>query len=355
MDIRELKSSDKSEIDKILSLHNSTYKENRTHKQWLWEYKSNYPELFVFSVIEDDRRIVGSQAMIPIYININGKKYLSGKSENSLLDPKYRGRSLFENLYEFAMLKCYERKMCCVWGYTSAVRVWRNKLGFSVFDTLYESTLVLNLQHTFSEINKSNWKMRKKIKTYFFAVLGYVYSFKRVFRRAKKRYSIENKLRSIDDLDKLYTDLRKKSPKLIHISQDMKYINWRIYNNPNIEYETYFLYENNKLKGYCYAGIKNKTVSLTDFTFENVEAGTFLLSHLLKKWKKDIGFVLFFGNISNPLIYNIFNLLKQFGFVKRKHSNAIVIKNIRYKSESILYDVKNWYMNKLWTEGFHIR
>ena len=33
--------------------------------------------------------------MIPIYLNINGKRYLSGKSENSLLNPKYRGKSLW--------------------------------------------------------------------------------------------------------------------------------------------------------------------------------------------------------------------------------------------------------------------
>ena len=99
--IREIRSSDISDINEAISIHNVAYGDKRTPEQWIWEYKSNYPDLFVFTVIEDDGRIVGTQGMIPIYINIKGKRYLSGKSENSLLNPEYRGGTLFQELYEF--------------------------------------------------------------------------------------------------------------------------------------------------------------------------------------------------------------------------------------------------------------
>lgn len=356
--IREIRSAD---INEAISFHNDSTGDKRAPEHWIWEYKSNYPDLFVFTVVEDEGCISGTQGMIPIYINIKGKRYLSGKSENSLLNPKYRGRTLFQELYEFAMSLSKAKNMHCIWGYTPAVKVWRNKLGFSVYENImYESILILNLRNALSAVLKSQQSIARKIKSSFLTLFGYLYSlmFRFSFRPQKKspkmKFSIEHRLRCIDDLNMLYGRLREKYPDLIHIDQDEKYVMWRIYNNPNIKYKTYFVYEGNLLSGYCYVNTNDKKRAfLTDFTFESVTAGTLLLRVLLNVLRNEkISHVHFSGNVRNPLMMTTFNLLKRFGFLKRVISTAFVLKNISYKDEDYLYDVKNWYAGGLWTEGY---
>ena len=357
LQIKQIKDSD---INKVISLHNTNYGDKRTPKQWIWEYKGNYPDLFVFTIIEDNDRVVGTQGMIPIYLNIKGKTYLSGKSESSLLDSKYRGRNLFKELYNFAMSLCKAKKMCCVWGFTGATKVWRNKLRFSVYkDVMYTSILVLNPRRFISsEIVGSRQNMVTKIVESLLVVCLYLYFSARVFtygylKRTPRKFSIEQELRSASDLGKLYKRLRAKYADLIHIEQDEKYITWRIFNNPNVEYTTYFVYEDNLLRAYCYVNINDKkNAYLTDFTFEDYEAGDFLLKTVLNLLRKrKVTGVLFMGNIKNPLMVAIFNLLKKHGFVKRRGS-PFVLKNVSYKHEKCLYNIENWYLNGLWTEGY---
>jgi len=359
--IREMTNAD---INKVISFHNIAYGDGRTPEQWIWEYKSNYPDFFVFTVIEDDGRIVGTQGMIPIYINIKGKRYLSGKSENTLLDTKYRGKSFFQKLYEFAMSLCEQKNMSCIWGYTSVITAQkglRNKLGFSVYENvMYESILILNLKNALSVILKSKLAMVKKITISLLALFSYLYSLiLRLFSKSLKespkiKFSIEHTLRSTNDLDMLYRRLREKYPDLIHIDQDKNYIMWRILNNPNIKYKTYFVYEDNLLRGYCYFSTDHKKRAfLTDFTFESAAAGVPLLRVLLNMLRNEkISYVYFSGNARNPLMMTIFNLLKRFGFVKRRSSWSFVLRNISYKDEDYLYDIKNWYAGGLWREGY---
>jgi len=133
-DLKMLEVKD-SDVDNIIGFHNKTYSDKRLPEHWRWEYKGNYPELFVFVIIKDKGQVVGTQGMIPICINIFGKSYLSGKSESSLLDHRYRGGTLFQDLYEFGISKCKSNKMYCIWGFTSASGVWKKKLKFKLVRT----------------------------------------------------------------------------------------------------------------------------------------------------------------------------------------------------------------------------
>lgn len=361
MKTREIRSSNISEINEVIAFHNAAYGNERTPEQWIWEYKSNYPNLSVFTVFKDNSRIVGTQAMIPIYINIKGKRYLSGKSENTLLDPKYRGRNLFQELYRFAISRCKAKGMYCIWGYTSVIPAIKmlKRIQFHIFrGVMYNSISILTFRAALSEVLKSKRDRLRKIVKSFLVMFHYTLSFihRTAFRSPNEGYSVKQKLGSINDLDALYQRLRGKYPNMIHINQDKKYIMWRIYNNPNIKYKTYFVYEDTLLRGYCYVNRNDKkTASLIDFTFENAEAGSFLLRNLLDRLRNEkIAYISFWGNIKNPLMITIFNLLKRFGFLKRRSSISFVLKNISYEDEKCLSDIKNWYVGGLWTEGYSI-
>jgi|GEM_PF-1235639 len=362
--VKEVKNS---EIDEVISFHNINYMHKRTPKQWIWEYKGNYPDYFVFKVIKDDNRVIGTQGMIPIYLNIKGETYLSGKSENSLLDSKYRGRGLFTELYDFALSSCKEKKMCCVWGFTSvasAIKVL-SRLGFFIYENvMYGSILILNPHRLISsEILKSRQSMVRKIAKSFSGILLYLYSSTRRFtyghlkrtKRTSREFLIEQKLRSVSDLGRLYKRLREKHADLIHIEQDEKYITWRIFNNPNLKYTTYFVYKDESLRAYCYVSIDNKkTAHLTDLTFEDYEAGDFLLKTILNNLSHNTNVTraVFMGNIKNSIMASVFDLLKKYGFIKRRSSASFVLRNISYNCEKYLYNIKNWYTNGLWTEGY---
>lgn len=357
-----------SDINKVLSLHNEFYKEQRTPEQWHWEYASNYPDYFVFVVSEYEGRVVGTQGMIPIYLNINQKLYLSGKSENSLVDKNYPGKNkfTFKEMYFFAMSECKSKNMCCVWGFTPLKKVWREKLLFEVYENaMYDTTLVLDLKSALSQILSSKTftsskSASKKSIMLFMPLFGSLYSklfrFNVRFSKNKKnsKFKVYDKPKDINDVECLYGSLIKKYPKLIHINQDEKYLKWRIFNNPNINYKTFFVYEGNVLRAYAYFYVKEKIAYITDFTYQDNDAGAFLLRNLLSSFiKEKIGIVRFFGNSKNQLIQNTFSLMEKFGFLKRKSVLSFVLKNISYEDEKRLYNIENWYLNDLWKEGYY--
>jgi len=359
--IREFRSSD---INEILAFRKTHLGDNRTPEQWAWEFMSSYPDLSAVVLLEDEGSISGIAGRIPIYINIGGKRYLSSKGEGSLLHPKYRGGGWFQKLVEFATDLCKEKGSSCMWGYIPAglaVKVWRDKLGYTIYEnTMYESVLILNLRSTLSGFLKSQRRTGKKIILSLLTLFNYAYSFMyRLYPMPVRKYryinfSIERKLKSTNDLDMLYARLRGKYPNLIHIDQDAKYLEWRIFNNPHIKYDTYFLYSDSLLRGYCYVGMRDNTRAfLTDFTFETATAGAFLLQNILKNLRhRKVGYVYFLGNIRNSLMMTTFNLLRRFGFLKRRAYGYIFeLKNLSYDDENQLYDIKNWYVGGLWTEG----
>ena len=355
----QLKEIEDTEIEEVVSFHNLSYGDKRTPREWIWEYKGNYPDLFIFTIIMDDGKVVGTQGIIPIFLSVGGETHLSGKSENSLLDPKYRGGGRFKKLYDFAMTLCEARKMRCVWGFTSAVKVWRNKLGFSVYeDAMYISTLVLRPRQFIISIRRSRQNTAKKMAKSLAVMVLYLYSRARrlihkCLKRTSRKISIERRLRSASDVRELYKRLRVKYPDLIHIEQNEKYVAWRICRNPNVEYTTFFAYEGTLLKAYCYVALtQNREAYLSDLTFEDSTAGSVLLETIVDLFcKRKIASICFMGNIRNPLMANVFSLLKKNGFTK-KNSTPFVLKNISFPHGQCLYDIRNWYLNGLWTEGY---
>jgi len=348
-----------ADASKILSLHNAFWQDNRTPEHWKWEYEGHYPEKYVFTILEDKNRIVGTQGMLPINLNIGGKKHLSGKSENSLLDPKYRGGSFFTELYEFAMSLCKEKGMCCVWGFTNVGKILRDKLQFTIYENcIYDAISVLSFRSSLSVIQNAKWTKKRRIVFSILSLFGAMYSYicRSIIKTPKKKYAIEQKLRSIDDMEKLLNRLEKKHPNLIHIEQDEKYINWRLYTNPNLQYKTYFVYDNEMLVGYCYLNVRDdKIAHLTDFTFDDINSSICLLKKILYELVKEkIAYLSFMGNVKNQIIATTFKVLRRHGFLKRKSPMDFILKNISYEDEKSLLDIKNWHLSGLWTEGYDI-
>lgn len=357
----EIREIGDSEIPSAFHLHNNYTGENRTSEKWLWEYRSISPEKSVFVVAKDGDKIIGTQGMLPIYLDIGGEKVLTGKSENTLLDKAYRGRGLLEKMYATAMKDCEKNGMACIWGYTTATKIWREKLIFHVYDGAMKWAI---LPLDFGTLKKEKSRLLKthsKIKSVIVDVAVksvIIYSRMRrylsMFSQPKKNlgYELMDKPKSWTDVISFYDTLRKEYPNLICIHQDNEYLNWRLYENPYNKPITFFAYAGDCLEGYLYLTVREKILEITDFMFRNTKAGMCLMNIILNKINEQkIAAVMYSGNIYNPLNKKNFSLLKRFGFIIIKRPSAFVLKNIDRSNDELIYDIRNWCLTDLWSEG----
>lgn len=364
----EKKLIEEHEIEALIQLHNSLLNDDRTPEQWKHNYLGFIPESSIFTILKDKKTIIGSQGMLPFSLMFD-KSVLTGKSENSLLDPQYRGGTLFQDLYDFAMDQCEERKMEVIWGFTSAVYVWKNKLQFNVFEgVMHQAINIINLKAaikaslTSLKQTNRNQLIKKSLKLIMPIVLIGFKIKSSIQQRFYLRHSNENRniiikarLESESDIKQLFQRFREQNPNLISIDQSNDFIDWRIYNNPNLNYKTYFAYENGHLKGYCYITVNKKLERgyLTDLTFENKQIGKALLTKALSCFKDEkVSFAIFYGNFENSLVMRTWKLLKWAGFRKKRNPMAVVIRNISFQDPERIDNISNWHMTGLWTEGY---
>jgi len=341
------------EYQKAADLHQKYYQNKRPLAVWKWEYNSYNPEKSVMIVIDSKGQIVGTQGMIPIYLNINGKCILTGKSESTLIDEEFRGKGLFVEYYNYAISQCEKKNMNCLWGFTRVGNTLK-KVDYKVYEDVMKWAIL--------PYNSKSIKKAAKSKSLIYSALinaGVIYSQFRLnlklIRTAKnkKHYEIKSTMKSNDDIIRFYNRLRKKHKHLIHINQDIKYINWRIKNHPLYKTRTYYVYKGRILLGYLYLTIRNEQIEITDLMYLNDDVGNTLIKLLFNRIPEKC-IIIYSGNIKNALNIKVIKLLKTYGFIVMKRPNDFILRNIKYTNEAMLYDIKNWYITDMWSEGVNI-
>ena len=353
-EIREIKDS---EFIDVCHFHKKYYGARRPLEVWNWEYRDIHPGKSVLTVAKDGDKIVGTLGMIPIYLNIHGKKYLSAKSESKLIDINYRGKQLSPKLHDQSVKMGINNGISFIWGNTSFLKAIR-KSKYQIYPDLMKwAVLPIKIETTKLAIESQK---TSKMKSALFSVvipLGCVYSSIRRFIKKngfknKANYELLKKTKSGNDVEMFFERLRRKYPTLIHIDQDETYINWRMYNNPRKKRITYFVYLKDSLVGYVYLTIYKNILEITDFTFENQEVGHFLLKNIMNYINQNrIGFVKYYGNAKNQLNQEVFKILRFYGFISIKRVDAFLIRNLVYPDENELNQIQDWYITPLWGEG----
>ncbi|MEO0473125.1 MAG: GNAT family N-acetyltransferase [Bacteroidota bacterium] len=124
--------ADESDYQNINNFFNRIYGTNRSLEAFYWEFHHCPHGSAIYVVAEDDGKVIGTNCVIPIDL-ITADQHIirSGKSEDTLVDPAYRGQKIFYRIYEFLFEKCREANIQVIWGFTSAKKPFR-KAGFSV-------------------------------------------------------------------------------------------------------------------------------------------------------------------------------------------------------------------------------
>ncbi len=226
-----------TDIDDVIRFYNSIYKSNRTRDKFDWEFKDAAAgkAIYVIAKDSDTKIIVGTQCAIPIeLIATRGKSILTAKSEDTLVDPAYRGLNIFENMYKLLFEECRKSGIKYLWGFTSAKKPFL-KLGFEIHYDHSQSLMVFDVLSSYrylSGLNANNTS-GSKIKIFLLCALAKGVALKNYFYFGNDlirdfEISVKTKAQAIDN-----SELQKS---LVNnqfaIKQDAAYLNWRVKNNP---------------------------------------------------------------------------------------------------------------------------
>ncbi len=223
-----------SDIDEVISFFNIVANGARNSKKFAWEFQNAPAGKAIYVVAKDitTQKIIGTQCAIPIeLITDDGKVILTGKSEDSILHPDYRGMKIFDKMYQYLFIKCKEQGIKYLWGFTSAKKPFF-KLGFEIQYDHSQSLKVIDTFSSYKYLSKLNSKNN-------FISLTKIFSLSVL----SKLYSIKNSFISTKEIDRDFTydimkSLSKDSSNIVNpsfkgfiIKQDIPFLEWRIENN----------------------------------------------------------------------------------------------------------------------------
>lgn len=108
---------------------NRIYGSSRSNEAWNWEF-FNSPHPAVLALVHDGESLVATQALMPIeLVGRDGNRFLSAKSEETLVSPDHRGMGLFEKMYEFLLEHARRQDIKAIWGFTPATKPFE-RIGF---------------------------------------------------------------------------------------------------------------------------------------------------------------------------------------------------------------------------------
>jgi GNAT superfamily N-acetyltransferase len=217
------------DIQQINDLYGRAYRANRSAGKFKWEFQQGPagPAIYVVAVDPETDRVIGTQCAIPLHVtNASGEKILTAKSEDTLVDPAYRGRNIFEKMYALLFDECRRAGIVAIWGFTYAIKPFK-KLGFDIPFKCNFGLVVFDPGRAFNYLNslKADRNLFEKVKI---AGLVTLSRLKYVFRgsSSSKGYGISKDLQ---------TDLENLPPHqagVFYLRLDSKFLDWRLRTNP---------------------------------------------------------------------------------------------------------------------------
>jgi GNAT superfamily N-acetyltransferase len=343
-----------SQAHEFVDFHNSCHSTKRKPEYWIWQYKNYEPDKAVFTIARDNGKLIGTQAMMPVYMRIGEECILTGKSESTLLLPEYRGKEIMKDLYEYAIGLCQERGFEFIWGFTRATKAFR-KFGFSVYPLPQIFCRPgLNFAVTLaSRFKKPNplWRRIKSMGKYGLFYLKNIRHLAIPYIQQQPDYQISNEKISISQINELQNKLNMKYNSIITPCLDSKYIDWRIRKHPFLKYQEYQVLKKGILQAYAFVVFCKKTISVSDLASADEHATSLLLHRIIKDNFKRTGIFNVMINPQCTIGQNMIQLLQKFGFCPYSTSN-LVVRDLSGKKHEESTNMKKWNITGLWTEGY---
>jgi|GEM_PF-726049 len=351
-----------ADLENANALHNTLYNDNRSNAEFLWEfYKAPAGKaIYVIARDTDTQKVVGTQCAIPIeLINDKGEVFLTAKSEDTLVDPEYRGLNIFENMYKLLFEECRKAGIKYLWGFTSAKKPFL-KLGFQIPYDHSQSLMVIDIFSAYQYLSRLNTKNTKLslFKIFGLCVMSKMSAAKRCFSANAKsisRYSLTVYDKSFSPSEAQY--LRPDLNQGFAIRQDATFLKWRFVENPNHDkvVSVYFSDENKTVasiifnyheKGVWYlvndAYAKGITLEQRKAMFSKA------VKLLLKREKGGIQLIRTWDFVHNEMGRNEIDIRKGIGFTHLDRGISFVWKGLDEKDS---LDVNAFYLSRIASQG----
>jgi hypothetical protein len=311
-----------------------------------WQFEQ-MPARAIFILGHEAGEPVCTQSFLPQPLMLARVPLASVKSEHSFLLGSHRGTPVFTDAYALGMKLAANEGYDVCWGFTPAVKVWRNKLGFQVFeDAVVECTALLGRPRLFTSISPKVFARNCR------DVIRYVWA----SLRRKKRDNGGTFSEAWPSTDEIHTlHATAIDPECIHLNMDDAFISWRIHRNPNVSYQCFTLRgADNTLAAYAIVGRSKESgplvFHLSDCVARTEADGVDLMS--------SIGNVL--GGTGCTLRYfgNQFNVNCQ-RIERSMHLSYSTTRSVNAGMSFVLKEtiptrpLEQWCLNALWTQGFH--
>jgi GNAT superfamily N-acetyltransferase len=221
------------EIQLANNFFNAIYQTNRPLVNFRWEFLEGPFGKAIYVVAIDDSvtdtvKIVGIQCAIPIeLINGLGERVLTAKSEDTLVDPAYRGQKIFERMYDLLFEACRAAGIRYIWGFTPAKKAFE-RIGFAIPFATEQALLVLQPLAAYrylKSLNEQN-KIFDKIKILALSYLSWLKGLKRLV--GHRLTMVETPLSGKDRaFQRLYS-----GQDLFTLHETTAYLTWRLGHNP---------------------------------------------------------------------------------------------------------------------------
>jgi hypothetical protein len=365
----------------IVNLYNSITKRKRSVEQHRWEWL-NTPEGVgsIWVIVErDSKSIVGHHGLIPIRMNCFGKVFLAGKTENTILHPKYMGTGVYflhERRFLEQALKRFDL-LFTNFAYGTPGKI-RRKLGYQEVGRYSTYKKVTGLAGLRGIINREveNYSRNKPLKVFLKCISYLVIYVLGVIFSKRKRSNEPVLFETVEDIKSVYDEIdefwqNNKGNYGITIDRSAKYLEWRIFTNPYLKHNFLIARRNEEIVGYIICksvSEEDETGVIIDAISENNDENTLgcMFAEAVDRFKKRGVKIVVFSTLLENRYFD--RVLRRQGFVASgKIGGALgnFSKSLRVKDEPMLlvrisnkavecsrmYNPYCWYYTQLFTEG----
>jgi len=348
---RKFEEEDKNELN---DSYNRYTGRSRTIKQFEWEWLNTPEGWGSMWLLEDSAtgRIVGHHGLIPIKFTYFGNSILTGKTENTHINPPYAGKGLY---YPFEVKFIEEASdrfglLYTTQGSGAPGRI-RLKLGYVSVGGYASYMKVIQRSHLDKWLADAiNRRINNKFTTDLLIAgskLGSLILMPFFRRRGSvdeeiTLHKVANIAEVAEELDKFWERNREKFG--ITVDRNSRYLKWRIFDNPNVTYEFLLAVRQRGIAGYVItksneeAEIKLGTIVDLIADDNNQEIFDTVLDAAISTFKEKGIYVVQFSTLFSDNFLN--RALKRNGFKTFSILRKVIRKTIGTKQQESLLMAK---------------
>lgn len=351
----EVRKLSQGELSLANAFFNRIYATERSFSDFEWEFANGPagPAIYIGAIdtaIKDEIKIVGIQCAIPLkMLAPNDEEILTAKSEDTLVDPDYRGQGIFNKMYQLLFEECKNLGVKYIWGFTPAYKAFV-RVGFKVHFKSRQLLFVQNPLTAFQYLVQLNPKNRfiDKFKIMGLCLLSKVLTIKANLHNQRKKITLSSDARF---------EFKIESPlhrKLLCLNETHEYIKWRIIENPHNNYRS-VVFSNSDNETVANMIVSNRTTvgyierMIFSRSLSNSEKRE-IIAHCITTLEelKQAPLIRFLGFDGNEINKNEIKLLLEIGFFKVDRGTWFIWKSL---DENYDHQPEDVFLNRLFSQG----